>query len=177
MADLSQIEDWIARTALGDRAAFNSLYSATSAKLFGVILRILNDRPQAEEVLQEVYIRIWNKAGQYQVNGLSPMTWLITVARNMAIDRKRKQKMPTDELPDTLQDPGPSPEAAAIASDERSRLEACLAKLPDDQAAAVKRAYIEGATYAELAASFGIPLNTMRTWLRRSLIALRECLS
>ncbi len=177
MADRSEIEDWIARVALSDRAAFDQLYSATSAKLFGVALRVLNDRAQAEEALQETYIRIWQKAGQYKVNGLSPMTWLITVARNIAIDKKRKQKTPTEELPETIEDTQIGPEAAAIAANENERLAVCLAKLPDDQANAVKRAYMEGATYAELASDFGIPLNTMRTWLRRSLIALRECLS
>ncbi len=177
LTDLADIEDMIARVALGDRVAFDALYSATSAKLFGVSLRILNDRPEAEEALQETYVRIWNKAASYKVNGLSPMTWLITVARNIAIDRKRKRKPDTLEVPDVLPDPGPGPEDAAINADNRTRLDACLAKLPADHAAAVKQAYIEAYTYAELAEIYGVPLNTMRTWLRRSLIALRECLS
>ncbi len=177
LPDREDIEEMIARVALADRSAFNSLYSATSAKLFGVTLRILNDRAEAEEALQEAFVRIWNKAGSYNVNGLSPMTWLITVARNIAIDRKRKRKPDSSELSDTWADPSPGPEDAAITADDRSRLNVCLDKLPADHAMAVKRAYVEGATYAELAETYGVPLNTMRTWLRRSLIALRECLS
>lgn len=177
MAQIEQIEDWLAKTALRDRAAFNLLYQATSAKLFGVTLRVLGNRAAAEEVLQETYVRIWQKAGQYKVNGLSPMTWLITVARNNAIDRKRKQKTPTEEIPVTLSDGQPGPEAAAIASQDRDRLMACFAELPEGRAGAVKSAYLDGTTYADLAAHYDVPLNTMRTWLRRSLIALKECMS
>ncbi|NVK61194.1 MAG: RNA polymerase subunit sigma, partial [Rhodobacteraceae bacterium] len=84
----AEIEDLIARTAMGDRAAFRLLYDRTAAKLFGVCLRVLNDRGLAEEALQDVYCKIWARAGQYRVNGFSPMTWLITLARNAAIDRR-----------------------------------------------------------------------------------------
>ena len=87
----AEIEDLIARIAMGDRAAFRSLYDRTAAKLFGVCLRVLNDRALAEEALQDVYCKIWARAGQYRVNGFSPMTWLITLARNAAIDRRRKR--------------------------------------------------------------------------------------
>ena len=85
----SELETLIARTAMGDRDAFDRLYDATSAKLHAVCLSVLKDRPEAEETLQEVYIRVWQSAARYASNGLSPMTWLITIARNRSIDRPR----------------------------------------------------------------------------------------
>jgi RNA polymerase sigma-70 factor (ECF subfamily) len=176
--DRDGIERLLGRVALGDRAAFSALYEATSAKLFGLCLRVLGERAEAEDALQEVYVRIWHNAHRYRVNGLSPMTWLIAVARNHAIDRlrvRRKGHGGVDEA-DSLPDPAPGPEAAAVAGGERARLAACLDELPEARAEAVRRAYLEGETYAELAARFAVPLNTMRTWLRRSLIRLRECL-
>lgn len=180
MTTRDDIEEWLARTALGDRASFEALYRATSAKLFGVALRVLNDRGEAEEVLQEVFVRVWDKAGSYNANGLSPMTWLITVARNAAVDRRRRRMArggEAEEVPESLADAGPGPEAAAIAGSEAARLSSCLGELDDDRADAVRRAYLGGESYRELAGRFGVPLNTMRTWLRRSLIALRECMS
>ncbi|EAR52627.1 RNA polymerase sigma factor [Oceanicola granulosus HTCC2516] len=179
MSTLGEIEDMIGRIALGDRKAFAALYAATSAKLFGIALRVLNDRQEAEECTQEVFIRVWHAAGRYQRNGLSPMTWLITIARNKAIDRLRARKAGSsglDELAE-LPDAGPGPETLAIAADERGRVIVCMGELPPDRAEAIRRVYLEGETYKDLADRFEVPLNTMRTWLRRSLQRLRECLS
>lgn len=179
MATREEVEGWIARIALGDRAALSHLYGATSAKLFGVTLRVLGDRPEAEDALQEVYVKVWHNAGRYSANGLSPMTWLITVARNHAVDRLRaraaRRHDPIDEAHEVA-DPAPGPEAAAEASSMRGRVEACLAALDPDRADAVRRAYVHGEAYADLAHRYGVPLNTIRTWLRRSLLKLRECL-
>ncbi|MEO0358201.1 MAG: sigma-70 family RNA polymerase sigma factor [Pseudomonadota bacterium] len=178
MSELDVIEDALVRVGLKDRSAFDLLYDRTSAKLFGVCLRVLQDRAQAEDALQDAYIRIWNKANMYQVNGLSPMTWLITVARNVAIDRKRKHvSKDADELPADLRDPSPSVESRLVARDDQARIAACLDELDQQKADAVKRAYLLGESYAELSERYDIPLNTIRTWLRRSLIALKECLS
>jgi RNA polymerase sigma-70 factor (ECF subfamily) len=176
---LTEIEDLIAQIALRDRAAFAALYDRTSAKLFGICLRILGDRAEAEDALQEVYLRIWDNANRYAVNGLSPMTWLITVARNRAIDRLRARRAPTQDIADLpdLADAGPTPEQAAVASATRAQIDTCMDELPAERADAVRRAYLDGETYQDLAARHGVPLNTMRTWLRRSLLKLRECLS
>lgn len=179
MTTPSDIETMIGRIALGDRNAFNVLYDATSAKLFGICLRIMDNRAEAEDALQEVFVKIWRNAGKYQVNGLSPMTWLITIARNHAIDRVRSRKASggsIDEVAD-LTDAAPGPEALAIASSETGRIAACLGQLEPDRSDAVRRAYLVGETYNELSARYGVPLNTIRTWLRRSLLKLRECLS
>lgn len=175
----SDIEAMIARVAVGDRAAFSALYDATSAKLFGVCLRILRDRGEAEDALQDVFVRIWQKADSYAANGYSPMTWLITLARNLAIDRLRARKLPADNIDDVpdLKDSAPSPEAAAIAASERGRIAACLGELDAERAQAIRGAYLEGATYQELANRHDVPINTMRTWLRRGLLKLKDCLS
>ena len=180
MTTRDDVEAMIARMAMGDRGAFGQLYSATSAKLFGVCLRVLGNRAEAEDALQEVFVKIWRNADRYRANGLSPMTWLITVARNHAIDRVRaRTSRRTDgmEAADTVPDDTPGPEALAMAGSDRARIVACMGELEADKAGAVRRAYLDGDTYKELAAHYGVPLNTVRTWLRRSLIKLRECLS
>lgn len=179
MTAIADIEAMIGRIALGDRQAFSSLYSATSAKLFGICLRVLDNRAEAEDALQEVFVKVWHAASRYQVIGLSPMTWLITITRNHAIDRLRQRRAVSgdmDELAE-LADLSPGPEALAVASSERGRIAGCLEQLEPDKADAVRRAYVEGETYEELAHRYGVPLNTIRTWLRRSLLKLKECLS
>ena len=179
MTTPADIEEMIARIGSGDRSSFSALYDATSAKLFGVCLRVLNNRAEAEDALQEAFVRIWQKADSYAANGYSPMTWLITLTRNLAIDKLRARKAPTDDIDDQfdLSDSGPTPEEAAVAASEAARINACLGELEADRAAAVRGAYLEGDSYQELADHHGVPLNTMRTWLRRSLLKLKDCLS
>jgi RNA polymerase sigma-70 factor (ECF subfamily) len=179
VADLDHIEDLIARIGLRDREAFAMLYDLTNAKLFGVCLRVLKNRSEAEDTLQDVYLRIWDKADRYAVTGHSPMTWLITIARNIAIDRLRSRRgggVDIDEVGE-ITAPGGTPEGVAIARSEVRRIATCLDELPSDRAGAVRAAYLDGAAYKDLAARYDVPLNTMRTWLRRSLMSLRECLS
>lgn len=178
MTATDEIESLIEAVAAGDRKAFQMLYAATSAKLYGVALRILHDRAEADDVLQEVFLRIWKNADRYVATGLSPMTWLITIARNLAIDRIRARRRPAEDVDVAaeLPDGAPGPEAAVIAAGEAARISACLAELPAERAAAITGAYLDGVTYQDLATRFGVPLNTIRTWLRRSLMRLRECL-
>jgi RNA polymerase sigma-70 factor (ECF subfamily) len=179
MTTRDDLEQMILRVAMHDRKAFQALYAATSAKLFGVILRVLKDRAAAEDVLQDVYVRLWQGgAATFTAAAASPISWLATIARNRAIDRLRRTKpsRPLDEAPET-HDPAPGPEDLAIASSERARIDGCLAELPPDRSAAVRAAYLDGDTYADLAQRFDVPLNTMRTWLRRSLMSLKDCLT
>jgi RNA polymerase sigma-70 factor, ECF subfamily len=175
----ADIADLIARCALRDRLAFRLLYERTSAKLFGVILRILKNRSEAEEAIQEVYVKIWQRADRYVAGATSPISWLVAVARNHALDILRARRPAADDIDAALEvpDDAPSPERAAVASEEKSRIEHCLGTLPSDRAEAVRGAYLDGMSYEELATRHAVPLNTMRTWLRRSLIRLRECLS
>ncbi|MEQ8903558.1 MAG: sigma-70 family RNA polymerase sigma factor [Roseovarius sp.] len=179
MTDRKNIENLIGKIALGDRAALAALYDATSGKLFSVCLRVLKNRSEAEDALQDVYLRIWAKADRYAVTGHSPMTWLITVARNLAIDKLRAKKSNYVALDSVgeLVEKRPGPEAASIAASEQRRISACFDELSPDRADAVRAAYLDGATYEALADRFEVPLNTMRTWLRRSLISLKECLA
>jgi RNA polymerase sigma-70 factor, ECF subfamily len=174
-----ELEDMLARIALGDRQAFGRLYERTSAKLFGVCLRVLKNRSEAEEALQDVYVKIWQRAGQYVAGGNSPISWLVVIARNHALDRLRARKPAAADIDAALDiaDTGPDPEQAAVEAGERSRIDHCLDQLEPDRAQAVRGAYLDGYSYQELAERFEIPLNTMRTWLRRSLLKLKECLS
>ena len=173
--DISRL---LARVALRDRAAFDALYEHTSAKLFGVALRLLRDRAEAEDALQEIYLKVWQRAERFSVSEASAIAWLVAIARNHAIDRLRARK-DTEEIDDRVMAVAgdePSPEASAIAGSERARIEDCLGQLENERAEAVRGAYLDGYSYQELAERFNIPLNTMRTWLRRSLLRLRECL-
>jgi len=173
------IADLIARCALRDRAAFRVLYERTSAKLFGVTLRILKDRSEAEEALQEVFVKVWQRADRYVAGSTSPISWLVAVARNHSLDILRARRPPSDDIDVALEipDAGPSPERATQESQERRQIENCLGTLEPERADAVRGAYLDGYSYEELATRYTVPLNTMRTWLRRSLIKLKDCLS
>lgn len=168
----------LARTGLRDRAAFNALYEIASPKLFGVCMRLMKNKHDAEEAFQETWIRIWQKAPTFGSTGAPAMAWMMTVARNLAIDKLRARKAPAADIDEAydLADPGLDPEANTVANDERRQIDNCLDQLDDEKASAVRGAYLEGYSYEELADRFQIPINTMRTWLRRSLIKLRECL-
>jgi RNA polymerase sigma factor, sigma-70 family len=168
----------IGRVALRDRAALSSLYAAASPKLFAVCLRILKDRSDAEDALQEVFVKIWHRADQFALSTTSPAGWLVTIARNHSIDVLRARKPVADNIEDNfdLADTARDPEAETVLKGEGKRIDRCMEELDSDRAVAVRSAYVEGLSYQELADRFNVPLNTMRTWLRRSLLKLRECL-
>lgn len=174
-----EITALILRVALRDRAAFDRLYAATAAKLFGTCLRVLHNRTEAEDAVQEVFVKIWLKADRFAVTGQSPMTWLIAIARHHAIDRLRARRETAAALDDAaleISDPAPGPEALAVAAGEKRQLDGCLSELETEKAGALRAAYMQGDSYADLAARHAVPLNTMRTWLRRGLMRLKECL-
>jgi RNA polymerase sigma-70 factor, ECF subfamily len=167
----------IEKCAAQDRAAFRALYHDTSAKLMGVLLRIVKERAEAEDALQEVYTRVWLRAGRYDPAKGRGMTWLIAIARNLAIDRLRARPQATsDDGLDLVQDSAPRAETRLVAMGEARRMSECFATLEPDRAEAVRGAYLTGLSYVDLAARHAVPLNTMRTWLRRSLLKLKECL-
>jgi RNA polymerase sigma-70 factor, ECF subfamily len=178
MLEEGEIERLLSRCALGDRGAFSRLYELTAPKLYGVSLRILGHRGDAEDAAQEAFVKVWHSAARYQPGRGSAAGWMVAIARNAAIDRLRTRKAPTRDIADMvdLADPGPTPETSAARADDRRRIDRCLGLLPPDRARAVRAAYVEGHSYDELARAFDVPLNTMRTWLRRALIALRKCL-
>lgn len=170
----------LSRVAIGDRPAFEALYHLTSARLLGIAIRMLGDRTEAEDVLQEVYIAVWAKAGKFDATRASSWTWLGTITRNRAIDRLRAQPSAVQRAPidlaETLHDPGPSPSSQADASNQRSRLDDCLARLEQRRQMLIRTAFFEGATYDELASRTGSPLGSVKSWIRRGLLQLRECL-
>ncbi len=174
-----QISLLLVKVAAQDRAAFAQLYSATSAKLMGVAYRILGNRAESEEAVQEVFTRVWLRAGRFDAEKGRGMTWLISIARNHAIDRVRARpdvRIGDDDALLAVADPTPGAEATLAAKGEARRISECFDTLDPDRAAAVKGAYLNGLSYQDLAAKYTVPLNTMRTWLRRSLLSLKECL-
>jgi RNA polymerase sigma-70 factor, ECF subfamily len=168
----------ISRAALSDRAAFRALYAATSPKLFGICLRISSSRAEAEDALQEAYVKIWNKAGSFAPSGRSAFGWLATIARNQAIDMLRQKRGGHASIDEALDiaDGAPGAEETLMAKADAEALRRCLAELDAKRAEAVRFAYVEGWSYQEIADHAGLPLNTVRTWLRRSLMALKECM-
>ena len=173
------IAELLLQIAAQDRAAFRQLYSASSSKLMGVLLRILGNRAESEDALQEVYTRVWLKAGRYDASKGRGMTWLIALTRNLAIDRLRQRSdhISDDTAMEAAADPAPRAETRLIATGEVRRINDCFATLEPDRAAALRGAYLTGLSYADLAHRHGVPLNTMRTWLRRSLLKLKECMT
>ena len=173
-----QYGNLLARVALSDRQAFSVLYDRASAKLFGITLRMLKDRTEAEDALQEVFVRVWQRASTFQPGG-SGEAWLVSVARNHCIDRLRARRPSAQDLNEegmAVADPGRNPEQLAAQASEMTLVSNCLDTLPEDRAKAVRGAYLDGDSYEDLAIRHSVPLNTMRTWLRRSLIALRQCI-
>jgi RNA polymerase sigma-70 factor (ECF subfamily) len=170
----------LVRVAAGDRAALRNVYQDTSAKLFGVCLRILKDRSEAEDVLQDVYVTVWRKAAAFDPGRASPITWLVAIARNRAIDRLRAsalgRRMEPIEAADAVSDPAPAAVERIELAQQHQRLARCLEELEARHASAIRAAFLEGATYEELAASMRVPLGTMKSWIRRGLLKLRACL-
>jgi RNA polymerase sigma-70 factor (ECF subfamily) len=160
----------------GNRLAFETLYRVTSSRLFGVCLRYLGDRAEAEEVLQEVYTSVWLKASTFDPRLSAAITWLATIARHKAIDRRRAQQR--HESLDGLEE-SPTTESVAEAFEayrQRRQIDLCLETLGKDQQTYIRVAFFEGYSYAELAARHRIALGTMKSWIRRGLLQLRACL-
>ena len=166
----------LARVADGDAAAFQNFYDRTSAKLFGVILRILVERQESEDVLQDVYVSVWRKAATFDPAKASPITWAATIARNRAIDRLRARPprghVPVEQALD-LADASPAQDAGLIHAQDARRLTKALESLEPRHAAAIRACYFEGVTYEELAVREAVPVGTLKSWVRRGLIRLR----
>lgn len=179
-APRERLREAMKRLAEGDRSALEEIYQATSAKLFGICLRILGDLGEAEDALQDVYVSLWQRAKNYDPERASPISWLAVIARNRAIDRLRKSKVRSGavSVDEALELPDREPLADAILeSGERSaRIHHCLGTLEERQQDAIRTAFFEGRTYAALAEQNGVPLGTMKSWVRRGLARLKRCL-
>lgn len=179
-ANRSLIVAALARIPAGDRTALQTVYRLTSAKLFGVVLRILGERSEAEDVLQDVYVTVWRKAADFDAARASPMTWLIAIARNRAIDRLRASRvsraMAPIETATDIADDGPAADSALESAQQNARLHECLGGLAGHERQALRAAFFDGNTYDELAQRMNLPLGTMKSWIRRAMIKLKACL-
>ncbi|MBK7060360.1 MAG: sigma-70 family RNA polymerase sigma factor [Rubrivivax sp.] len=180
----------LARVGLGERAALETLYKATSAHLFGVILRINPDRGQAEDLLQDIFVNIWRAASGYDAARAQPMTWLTSIARNRAIDslRRRKTEVATVST-HAVDDDGDEHDllAAQPAADggpldlllqaaAARQVTHCVGELSSEQQQCVALAYYQGYSHTEVAQHLTQPLGTVKSWVRRALLALKDCL-
>jgi RNA polymerase sigma-70 factor (ECF subfamily) len=170
----------LAACAQGNRAAFEQLYRQTSAKLFGVALRIVRQEDLAEEVLQDCYIRIWNRAGDYREGLAAPMTWMASIVRNRSLDWVRRTNPEVIDVDGEIIEGVASDTAGPLADLERSRdgaaLARCLRELEAKQRQAILLAFHDGLSHSELAAHLRQPLGTVKTWVRRGLAKLKTCL-
>lgn len=173
------------RIGLREEAALKALYDLTASKLYGVALRILNNRDWAEDVLQESYLTIWRLSADYRASLSPPMAWLGMVVRSRALDFLRKRRTDrlhlaqelNEEHADTVEADAPSPLDTAQASQQAQALHQCLNRLENKQREVVSLAYMRDLSHGELATQLRIPLGTVKTWIRRGLDQLRNCMA
>jgi RNA polymerase sigma-70 factor (ECF subfamily) len=180
-ADNDAITELMARCALRDQRAFAELYRQTSAKLYGVAIRILRRQDWAEEVLQESFVNIWNHIADYSTSRSAPMTWMTAIVRNRALDWLRRPNLERgdedyDLLVEALPDDAPGPEALIGMSRDARALADCLKQLSGNQRQTIMLAYAHGLSHGELASHLKEPLGTVKTWIRRGLDRLRGCM-
>ena len=173
------VRDLMLAISRADRGAFQKMYEATSSRLFGIVLRMVRDRPLAEEILQDVYLRIWQRAASYDPSSGAPFHWMVAIARHRAIDMMRKRRdllmSPDDEGRDWLESVAGEGDPETMHVD-RDGLHKCLARLDDTMRDCIVLAYSFGYSREELATRFAAPANTIKTWLHRGLSALKTCM-
>jgi RNA polymerase sigma-70 factor, ECF subfamily len=174
----NELASLLAAISRGDRQAFSKLYECTSAKLYGICLRLMGNEAEAQEVLQEAYVTVWRKADRFEPAKASPVTWLAVLARNTAVDRLRRRHDMFEDLDAAANVEANDPSAFNILADAQDaiRLHYCLEALDERAGAMIRSAFIDGASYPQLAAREGVPLGTMKSWIRRGLQRLRGCL-
>lgn len=178
--DAAQLASLLRRVAEGDRAAFSALYNATRSKLYGVVARILGAGDSSVEVLQEAFVRIWEKAGDFDAARGSPMAWMATIARNRALDEiRRVRPVSLEDMPEGFEPAGEEidPLAARDRSETLNALTKCLESLDEEKRNIVLLAYYRGMSREALAKKYDRPVPTIKTWLRRGLLQLKDCLS
>jgi RNA polymerase sigma-70 factor (ECF subfamily) len=175
-----RLSEALRRVSVGDREALRQVYTATSAKLFGVCLRILSDRQEAEDVLQEAYLTVWRKAASFDPAKASPITWLVALTRNRALDRLRARRPLGSEpleLAGNVADESLPADSLIEADQDAARLAACMGELATEDRTLIRTAFYEGSSYSELASRASMPLGTVKSRIRRALMKLRGCLS
>ena len=165
----------IARAAQGEDAAFSELYALTHRKMRKTINAVRPPGVEIEDILQDAYVKIWRNAAQFSPDRSSPISWMTVIARNTAIDALRLKSLPTLDLDLAMLVPAPAPDGADEFDYERARPIAAKAirRLPDDRQALLSLAYIDGESRQSLSERFGVPVSTIKTWLRRALDRVR----
>lgn len=170
-----ELAQLLQRCAAQDSTAFRELYDKTSPILFARLLRMLRRRPVAEEVLQDVYVRIWQRAGQFQESRGKPLAWMVTIARYCAIDLMRRERVSlvSDEGLEQMPDES---NAEAGAFDKPQNFDLCIGQLNPVTRQCLTLAFVEGRSHDEIARLTTNPLGSVKSWIRRGLLALKECL-
>ncbi len=174
-----QLDQLLRAAANGDRTAFHTIYNATSAKLFGVAVRILKRHDLAEDVMQDAYLKIWDAAHRYRPELGSPISWMVAITRNRAIDvlRKRTEVALEDEKDKGERaDDAPDPFELTAQSRDLKALLRCMEKLGAKQRQSLLMAYYYGYTHDEISQRLATPAGTVKSWIRRGLIQLKGCL-
>jgi RNA polymerase sigma-70 factor (ECF subfamily) len=166
----------LAAVAKGDAAAFERVYRATSAKLYGIVLRIVRRADVAYEIMVETYLKVWTTAGEFDPAAASPLTWMLAIARNRAIDIVRTNPENFTDEDTTIAALAVADPSARQMSDELRRLLACMGRLDEQRRRLVLTAYYSGRSRDELAAEFHQPVAAIRSGLRRTLFDIQECL-
>jgi RNA polymerase sigma-70 factor (ECF subfamily) len=181
VASQTDIEDLIARLAARDARAFGAFYDRTAGFVFGLLLRILNDRASAEEVAQEVYLQIWRSAATFDRGRSSALAWIATLARSRAIDRLRADASLRSAMQSYVEQPEvsqrPDPQEEASLSERRARVLEALRTLPAEQRAAIELAFFEGLSHSEIARRTDTPLGTVKTRIRAAIAKLEQALA
>jgi RNA polymerase sigma-70 factor, ECF subfamily len=179
-SNANSLESLLAQVAMGNRSAFDALYRSTANRLFGICLRVLTQRAEAEDALQDVYTTVWRKAAQFDPAKANATSWLAMIARNKAIDRLRalpaQQARGSLELAENVADTAASPPQQVQTAADRVQLENCLERLEPRRRSLIRAAFFDGLTYEELSAKIQAPLGSIKSWIRRGLLQLRECL-
>ncbi|MFN7941160.1 MAG: sigma-70 family RNA polymerase sigma factor [Thermoanaerobaculia bacterium] len=173
----------LAAAADGDEGAFEELYRSTSARAFGLAVRMVRDRAVAEEVVLDAYAQLWRKARQYDAGRGPVIAWILLLVRSRAIDRLRFEALPTramlpvDEVAGERADAALDPEASTLETERAQRVRAALATLPREQRVAIEAAFFGGLSHSEVAAALDAPLGTVKTRIRTGLLTLRRLLA
>ena len=173
----SDLVDLLAAIARGERPALATLYTRTSAKLYGICLRLLGSEQDAQDVLHDAYLTVWRNAARFDPAKASAITWLAVLTRNKAIDRLRQRRQPAEPVDAAADIADDSPSAIELieSDQDRARLRDCLDQLDERARTLIRSAFFSGSTYPELAVQEGVPLGTMKSWIRRGLANLRLC--
>ena len=181
----TELMDLLDRIAAQDDSALKSLYDRTASQLFGLALRVVRNRDAAEDVLQEAFLTIWRSAGSYRASLSPPMAWMGLIVRSRALDLLRRRSADRahltheldDEMAHGIEGDSPNPMDTTQASEQAFALHQCLGRLENKQREVVSLAYLRDLSHGELAEQLRLPLGTVKTWIRRGLDQLRNCMA